>query len=311
VDLAQQKSQLFAIQTIDFINHSFYVSSDQGSHWVKRHDFTTHEQSPTAAPRLVTYKGRLFFITFGGIELSDDNGNSWRKLPTPPQSVITDFAQIDSRLVLAMVNVSAGLYISDDTGQRWTHVQSAAEGFLNLARLGVSPTGTLLVANTDGWLFRSLDRGLTWNKVSLPYDEPSFHATAWAFYFDSDKVGHVYYSQGMGLFESKDDGATWSTAIPLSDFHGVHGVIGVSKHLYAFGYHKQVAGKPESEVYASTDGGSSWHVLISGVTVPFQLHLDFLVIGSRAIVAPDVGVYSTGDFRAFAPADAGMSRNPP
>jgi len=110
-------------------------------------------------------------------------------------------------------------------------------------RPGVVYAGT----NGDG-IYRSADGGVSWKLTGLG---PVFGSTTVA-----AGPGSIYAGAAFGLFESRDDGATWTA---VGDFHdrGV-GVLAVEADpaqstLLAF-----VNREGQLELDRSTDGGKHW-----------------------------------------------------
>ena len=137
-----------------------------------------------------------------------------------------------------------------------------------ISALAVSPknAGTVY-AGTRGGVFRSTDGGANWNSV-----RPDFTSLVVVDPQDPSTVYAVDYASG-GLFKSTDSGQSWnalSSAPPI-------GTLAIDPNnpstLYASALY---AGSPEwtnygwSGVSRSTDGGSSWNAVNSGLPANSQ-----------------------------------------
>lgn len=118
-----------------------------------------------------------------------------------------------------------------------------------LRTLAVHPiTGTLLAGPANSTLYRSTDRGTTWQQVTEGLNNPAV-----VHHVDFSSEGIIYIDQKPWIYRSEDDGATWERdgpAIPTFRLNRV--VISDDGTLYA---------SDNSDIYARPDGATSWHVL--------------------------------------------------
>jgi photosystem II stability/assembly factor-like uncharacterized protein len=279
---------------------SLFSSVDGGKHWVRHHDFN---DAPNSIQHLRVFNGHLFVVAFSGVDQSEDEGVTWHTIPTPAGLVIRDFAESGSRWLLA---TTVGLYLSDDRGLNWTQIHAGLNGPAEMRLLGVG-ADVVLIANGDGWLFRSTDRGVTWNRVTLPYNEGSWRSSAFQFLFDRSHPRHVFYAQGMGLFVSTDDGVTWFRSIPENRIAAVDAIIQLSSRLYALG---TLPATTMEKIYVSHDEGSTWDEVPSPPSIPYLSHLSSASTDATAFLAPDIRIYSTSNFTSYGFVDSGISNSP-
>ena len=106
-------------------------------------------------------------------------------------------------------------------------------------------------------IYKSIDGGITWAGVELPYD------TSWGYgdvrYIREASDGSLY-AAGTFLWKSTDGGVTWSIisgqfGYTISDIDGVPDVLqSKDGSILALLY-------PTSEIYKSVDGGDTWQFL--------------------------------------------------
>jgi len=129
----------------------------------------------------------------------------------------------------------------------------------------------------DG-VYQSLDGGETWEGVGL---EASEHIGKILIHpSDSDVVyvaaqGPLWAPGGdRGLYKTTDGGVTWTAVLEISEHTGVTDVVMDPRDpelLYAASYQRRrhvgvlVAGGPESAIYKSADGGTTWKKLTRGL----------------------------------------------
>ncbi len=174
-----------------------------------------------------------------------------------------------------------GVYKSTDAGRSWTHlglrdgqqIQAIAVDPRDAKRVFVAVVGHPYGPNAERGLYRSLDGGLTFEKVlgtgedtgavSVvidPNHPDTVYADLWASRNGPWNLLQVYerYADG-GLFKSSDGGTTWTklaNGLPANS-----GRIGItvspadSKRLYTLVEEPKGCG-----VYRSDDAGASWHV---------------------------------------------------
>jgi photosystem II stability/assembly factor-like uncharacterized protein len=212
----------------------------------------------------------------GGICVSDDGGNTWRKASASlPQMAATHImldpkSPADGRILYA-TGFGRGVFKSVDGGKNWALKNAGIEGKTPFAwRLSRDRNGTLYLVvarrsedgsfgnDRDGALYRSKDGAETWEKLKLPQglngpngltvdpaDPNRLYLAAWG------RVAPKNAVQG-GVFLSLDAGATWSSV--LSRDQHIYDVTvdpGDPAILYACGF--------ESSAWRSSDRGASWH----------------------------------------------------
>ena len=112
--------------------------------------------------------------------------------------------------------------------------------------------GTVLAGGMESLLFRSVDSGANWSLVSLPKRNLS---EVTAILIDPADSKHYFVgmiaAEGGGLFESRDEGSTWTTVKDIQNF-GVRALAAAASKPSRF-----VAGTLRG-VMLSDDSGKSW-----------------------------------------------------
>jgi hypothetical protein len=169
---------------------------------------------------------------------------------------------------------------SEDLGTSWTHSSvgltygdgAASDPVATVWSLATTPDGTILAGVEPAGLFRSTDRGATWEHVSgLTEHEsrPTWQPGAGGLILHTivphptDGARTWVGISAVGVFESRDGGTTWEprNSGVRADFNpDPYPVTGQCVHKFAM-----AAGEPETlyqqnhcGMYRSTDGGLTW-----------------------------------------------------
>jgi photosystem II stability/assembly factor-like uncharacterized protein len=206
--------------------------------------------------------GKLFVGTEAGVWVSTDKGESWRSANSGMNANhgVGEMAVRDNRL---LVQAFGGVYASADNGNTWTPVKDSIEadalqippewgrGALNKKVNHMAAINEVVIAGTDGGVFRSTDRGQHWEEANqgLPHGvrgslAPSVESLA--------VIGAKIYAgvSDCGLFFSGDLGRSWTEASrDLRDLT-VKGVVRKGEKLFA--------ATSEDGVFVSLDQGRHW-----------------------------------------------------
>ncbi len=151
-------------------------------------------------------------LVAGGILRSADGGKSWEKANQGlAASYLVDLALspgFETDGTLFAWGLSDGVLRSEDGGRSWQPSSSGIEG-LTVATLVLSPAFAIdggLYAATSLGIFRSLDRGASWQRLGLANQSVSLLALSPAFSREPVMVA----ATGSALQWSRDGGAGWS-----------------------------------------------------------------------------------------------------
>ncbi len=150
------------------------------------------------------------------ILVSGDAGRTWTRTHSAPeaqQPLLDVWCGAEGRAIA--VGAYGGYFVSDDYGAHWSErqleatnakpVSDEAGGGVHLNAIAADVSSRLFVAAESGHLYRSDDRGQTWQELSSPY-----HGSLFGVLPVSGDVVLAFGLRG-NLFRSEDAGATWRT----------------------------------------------------------------------------------------------------
>jgi hypothetical protein len=249
--------------------------------------------APAQFPNLVIVRATY------GILPSMDDGTTWSFLCEDalglPETATIDpaLALTASGALVAGISPSpAGLDVSSDDGCSWTCAGGALAGQA-IADLAVRPNApdsvVALTATFDlvdggttasSQVFESTDDGAHWTALGTPIDPSVIVTTVDVAASDPNRI-YVAGTRGFGsartgsLFESTDDGATW-TERPLPDDPAIVAPVYIAGVDPANADRVYVRTSSPSELFVSSDGGQSFQSVLSlhGLMQGFALSPD-------------------------------------
>lgn len=280
----------------------------------------TNGPAGTTAYRLFTTDGNILAGTNGGLFLSANEGQTW----TPRSNgiafpMIFDVAKKGSRLFVA--TNGSGLQRSDDNGQSWSN-SNAGIPYTSFSAVAVINDVVLLGSYTNGGIYRSVDDGISWTKItdgiggletvlSFLVSGNNLYATTYSGIYLSTNNGESWSSinsnlpstgisaftlvgsdlivsvqvgkQGYDIYKSDDQGASWS-------FVAATGL--TDKQVWRFKeYNNILFASTASGLFVSEDAGSSWSLNTDAVIIAN----DFLEMNDKLFAATRYGIYYTDD----------------
>ena len=168
----------------------------------------------------ITPSGGIYLATDSGVHYSSDDGDTWIKksngLPNPGTlgDLISCIVQgVDGTLYAGIRG--NGVYRSTNGGDEWLPSSNYTNSVNSLTISGdgsiFATSGGSSIFATSGGVFKSIDRGITWNPVNtgLPLSNGSHEVIEITY---NPITEHIFISQlNYGVFRSTNLGTNWRT----------------------------------------------------------------------------------------------------
>lgn len=184
---------------------------------------------------------------------STDNGNRWEELERYTATGVNSVTEVYSNQGEVFVSAGRGIARSTDGGKSWTGI---TKGLPDAYVSCFATTHKALFVGTysawrnrDAGVFRSTDRGATWDTLPTKLGSTSDVHALVAFH-DTILAG-----TDAGIYRSIDNGETWSR--PSSGAGEVRAVIRVGQTYYMASTY--------NGVHRSTDNGITWESINQGL----------------------------------------------
>ena len=207
----------------------------------------------------------LYLATEKGLFLLDAEGNS-QELTNSRQQLLNIATDPDNRNRLYTTRATSGdadlnLLVSDDRGRTFSPVNGDLSNQISLRKLTVSPADRQTIYGMGSELYRSNDRGKSW-EASGQLPGKTFQIAA-----SGNNTDHLYAATRAALLLSEDAGENWTTLIPLP----TTSVKVYDGQLYAFVVGKGLMQADEQEM--------QWHKLSN--VLGAQVLLDLAVFSQK------------------------------
>ena len=236
---------------------SIFRSSDNGDSWVDVGGGFPDQVFPSELE--ITQDGTIFVGSLlPGLYRSTDNGDSWVKVLSTTREVM-GVTQDSAGKVFAITG-EGKVYSSADGGDSWQgagHIPN-----VNIfSDLKINSSGYLFVGTNDG-VFRSLDGGSSWSELTA--DLIPEYGPMWSLAVTPN--GDVFAgSDGAGIIRSEDNGETWMYANTGLTSKVVSSIVINRQHELFVGT-KGAGPRFGADIFRSSDGGDSWHVVWEATT---------------------------------------------
>ncbi|MDR1856368.1 MAG: hypothetical protein LBR22_04320 [Desulfovibrio sp.] len=193
-----------------------FKSVDGGESWRPANDGL-----PNMSVRCLVISARdpnlVYAGVMGGVAITTSAGKHWHMTSGFPQRANVNAIAIDPKDPQRLYAGSggSGVYVSGNGGVSWKD-SNAGLSSLTIFAMQVNGDGAVLagayhpaspadvyVGTASGGVFRSLDKGATWQGTSL------FNTTIFSFAAHPQHAGVVYAGAWGGAYRSMDGGATW------------------------------------------------------------------------------------------------------
>jgi hypothetical protein len=194
-----------------------------------------------------------------------------------------------------------GVFLSTNNGTSWTEVNT---GLTNINVYAFAVSGTNLFAGTSGGVFLSTNNGTSWTEVNTGLTYPVAYALAVS-------GTNLFAGTYVGVFLSTNNGTSWTevnTGLPKSAYDTTQyvrvGCFTVSgTNLFAGAID---AGAIDGGVFLSTNNGTSWTEVNTGLTYPVAYAL--AVSGTNLFAGTSGGVFlSTNNGTSWTAVNTGLT----
>ncbi|MEC8652883.1 MAG: hypothetical protein VYA51_07875 [Planctomycetota bacterium] len=201
--------RLFAIGT----RGMFVRSDDLGKSWENQGVVTSWATTIAVSPDFDN--DQTVFVGGAHVYRSEDGGATWvgpifkGTFHADGLCVAADFAETGELYGIAKYR---GFVVGSERGARWALRNEGLEGFQPSA-MQLSPTfvedNTIFLLTSGGGLFRSVDRGRSWQRVTAP-GSPIDQGFSIALSSEFAKDQTMFVGSFDGFWRSRDGGVTWS-----------------------------------------------------------------------------------------------------
>jgi photosystem II stability/assembly factor-like uncharacterized protein len=192
---------------------------------------------------------RLFAATLGGVFRSLDSGRTWMAVNNGiPTYTVTSVALDSSGGVLAS---ALGLYRSTDGGDNWTRIDNLGMyGASGYGGITVEPESKAIFYGAGRGLQRTSDFGVTWQLVDSTLYPYRLHS----------KAGAIYGLYGNDCYRFRPEVNYTAEKLKIADSIKLVPMVVPGRNTYLF------APTGTGGLFRSTDGGSTWEKIDSGIT---------------------------------------------
>ncbi|HUX62051.1 MAG TPA: T9SS type A sorting domain-containing protein [Ignavibacteriaceae bacterium] len=248
-----------------------YRSEDNGTSWASINTGLTD----TIITALAVSGTNLYAGTNNGVFLSTDKGSTWSLVDSGPTGSEVSCFTVKDTIVFAGT-LDRGVFISTDNGTSWSEINN---GLNKISVNALASIGSNIFAGfVDAGIYRSHDNGTNWTAVNTGLKEVVVNNLS---LFGKT----VFAGTSWNLYFSTDQGSNW---IPTELYgKGCNSLIVMDNILFA-------GGDGISEIYFSSDGGTSWKASLN-LGLP-EIYVTCLATNGNDLIAGTKGVAPLGNF---------------
>ncbi len=218
----------------------------------------------------------------GGIWKSTDSGLTWAAKnedgdPLAIASMVNNGDTVYAGTGESWGNTDAvcggGIWKSTDFGESWTLLDSTENNwsFLNVLSMKIDPVGNIYAVtkatkykdnggstSNDGGLFKSINGGNTWEKISKTYIN-NYNNACDVIPFSPDTI--IFATKFYGIYRTMDGGASWgkiTSGLPPGDFDRIAFAQDPNNSSIAYAVFSGSGDYGLRGIYKTTDYGENW-----------------------------------------------------
>ena len=269
-------------------SQGFFRSTDQGATWTQINSGLPTTLGWTINVDPVTNTLIASTYSAGGLNAnpveffrSTNEGNSWTLIPSGHLSSVTALTgcvfAANSNIVCGgywAPSPGSGAWVSSNGGQSTVSATTTSSNSDGVFALGRNPvTQDLWFGTEQNGVFRSTDNGLTWTQESpsdLQVDPVHGIRDTNIYGISFDRNGDVLFSSQGGVWRSAktNSGYTWTNVLSNANVSAGKGLARDANGNLYYG-HDQDPNNP-TDVYLSTDNGTTWTAFDSGIPPNLQ-----------------------------------------
>lgn len=242
----------------------------------------------------VIYASGHRHVDAGGFFKSVDGGLTWKEAKELKSEAIHAMTQSASDLNVITVGTTKGVWISEDSGDSWTKIQSETMP-QNINSMAIDPrTPQTIYAGTWWRPYKSTDGGKNWRliKEGLIDDSDVFAIT-----INSQDPQHIIASACSGIYQSFNGGEKWAK---------VQGIPSQSRRTRDILQHPTRPGTVYAATtegfWMTTNGGKSW-----ALTTQKQLEINSIAVHPKD---PNRVFIGTNNYGVMVSEDGGKNFKP-
>ena len=253
----------------------FYLSTNNGATWTQSNAGLTN----TTVLSFAVNGSSLFAGTRGGVFVSTNNGVSWSASYIGMPSTSVNALLVDGLNIFAGTN--QGVYRSTNNGLTWGPMNSGMPSVYNIitsfTKIGINIFAGTLLNSSYSHIYLTTNGGINWTSadIGLPTPYPGTGS------FVSSVGMKLFAGSTYGMYQSLDNGATWTTN---------NNSFGKIITLFTDGTNLYQGGK--TGLYLSTDNGNSWKNLGLGAANTVNA---LATNGTKIFAATGNGIYFTSN----------------
>lgn len=192
--------------------NGLYVTTDETRGWEKVYIEGYDADAPVYA--ISIHKNapqRILIGTRDGLYISDDSGRHWQQVGRGPEGVTVKAVAQDPRdPEMIILGTNQFIYRSTNGGRTWVRRGGGLQAgdFTSVVFNPINPDELMISDYSHGGLYRSIDRGYSWERVDAQVNAQLPTTRVWTISFDPFERGRVYagsFSSGVYVLTIERD----------------------------------------------------------------------------------------------------------